>query len=82
MKLRLAPLAALLVLAACGTSTPTSAQEGSSGPANLPATRPPFTTAEVTTFDSPWAMDFLSGSGVPRTNTALVTEKAGPLCRV
>jgi len=79
MKLRLAPVAALLVLAACGTSTPTSAQEGSSGPANLPATRPPFTTAEVTTFDSPWAMDFLPGSGVPRTNTALVTEKAGRL---
>jgi glucose/arabinose dehydrogenase len=79
MKLRLAPLATLLVLAACGTSTPTSAQEGSSGPANLSATKPPFTTAEVTTFDSPWAMDFLPGSGVPRTNTALVTEKAGRL---
>lgn len=80
MKSRLIPLAALLVLAACGTSTPTNAQEGSSsGPANLPATTPPFTTAEVTTFDSPWAMDFLPGSGVPLTKMALVTEKGGRL---
>ena len=79
MKPRSVPVAALLVLAACGASTPTNAQKGSSAPANLPASKPPFTTAEVTTFDSPWAMDFLPGSGVRRTNTALVTEKAGKL---
>jgi glucose/arabinose dehydrogenase len=35
--------------------------------------------AEVTTFDSPWAMDFLPGPGVRMTNTALVTEKPGRL---
>lgn len=79
MKPRPVPVAALLVLGACGTSTPTNAQEGSSAPANLPASKPPFTIADVATFDSPWAMDFLPGSGVPRTNTALVTEKAGKL---
>ncbi|HXC74933.1 MAG TPA: PQQ-dependent sugar dehydrogenase, partial [Sphingomicrobium sp.] len=37
----------------------------------------PFTTTAVTTFDSPWAMDFLPGSGVPMTSLALVTEKPG-----
>jgi glucose/arabinose dehydrogenase len=64
--------ALLLLLAACGTSTPTAAE---------PKTRSdrPFTVAEVTTFDSPWAMDFLPGSGVAKTNLALVTEKAGRL---
>lgn len=39
----------------------------------------PFSTAEVTTFDSPWAMDFLPGSGVRTTAMALVSEKAGAL---
>jgi glucose/arabinose dehydrogenase len=34
---------------------------------------------EVATFESPWAMDFLPGSGVPLTNAALVTEKSGKL---
>jgi glucose/arabinose dehydrogenase len=42
--------------------------------ANVSATRPPFTTATVATFDAPWAMDFLPGSTV-----ALVTEKGGHL---
>jgi glucose/arabinose dehydrogenase len=72
MTLRLMQTALLLLLAACGTSTPTAAE---------PKTRSdrPFTVAEVTTFDSPWAMDFLPGSGVPKTNLALVTEKAGKL---
>jgi len=57
---------ALLGLTACGTSA-------------LPKdTSPrPFTTTEVTQFDSPWAMTFLPGSGVPMTNMALVTDKAG-----
>jgi glucose/arabinose dehydrogenase len=68
--------AALLALAACGTSTPTNAQDssGSNVPANLPASEQPFATATVATFDSPWAMDFLPGS-----TTALVTEKPGRL---
>ena len=33
----------------------------------------------VATFDAPWAMAFLPGSGVPMTNMALVTEKTGKL---
>ena len=53
----------LLALAACGVSAAGSA--------------PPFKTTPVATFDSPWAMDFLPGSGVPLTNAALVTEKPG-----
>ncbi|HWT31386.1 MAG TPA: PQQ-dependent sugar dehydrogenase [Propylenella sp.] len=64
--------AALLVLAACGTApTQSSAQQ-------VPTGRP-FSTAEVARFDSPWAMDFLPGSGVAKTNLALVTEKGGRL---
>jgi glucose/arabinose dehydrogenase len=33
----------------------------------------------VATFDTPWAMAFLPGSGVPLTNIALITEKPGKL---
>jgi glucose/arabinose dehydrogenase len=57
----------LLGLASCG-----AAQPKDSSP-------PPFTVAEVTTFDSPWAMEFLPGSGVRTTGMALVTEKPGRL---
>ena len=64
MTLRAAHAFVLLALAGCGTS-------GAAG------SDPPFTVAEVATFDSPWAMDFLPGSGVPLTNVALVTEKPG-----
>jgi glucose/arabinose dehydrogenase len=69
-------IAGMLALAACGSSTPTSAQDAnrSSLQANVPATAPPFTTTTVATFDSPWAMDFLPGS-----TRALVTEKGGRL---
>jgi glucose/arabinose dehydrogenase len=59
-----------LLLAACGPSSPTTAQS---------TANPPFTKTEVATFDAPWAMSFLPGSGVPLTNSALVTEKAGRL---
>ena len=58
----------LLALSACGASR---------SPAN--AADRPFTVTEVATFESPWAMDFLPGSGVRLTNAALVTEKAGRL---
>jgi len=37
----------------------------------------PFTSTEVATFDMPWGMSFLPGSGVKLTNVALVTEKPG-----
>jgi glucose/arabinose dehydrogenase len=63
--------ALFLMLASCGTSPSTSADAASADP--------PFTMTEVTTFDSPWAMDFLPGSGVRMTDTALVTEKPGRL---
>ncbi|GAA4722596.1 PQQ-dependent sugar dehydrogenase [Sphingomonas lutea] len=63
----------LLVVAACGSTTPTTAQ-----PAGTSGGRP-FTTTEVATFDAPWAMSFLPGSGVPLTKMALVTEKSGKL---
>jgi aldose sugar dehydrogenase len=76
--------AAILLLAACGTSAQTNSQDssqqssqapaGSSGPANLPASGKPFASAEVATFDSPWAMAFLPGS-----TTAIVTEKPGKI---
>ena len=72
MTLRLMQSTAVLVLAACGAATTqSSAQQASS--------ERPFTTAEVTRFDAPWAMDFLPGSGVPLTAMALVTEKGGKL---
>ena len=71
MTVRLMQGAALLILAACGAAPSSSAQQSSSGK--------PFIASEVTRFDAPWAMDFLPGSGVPKTSVALVTEKAGKL---
>ena len=38
----------------------------------------PFTVTEVADFDTPWAMDFLPGSGFA-ANMALVTERDGKL---
>jgi glucose/arabinose dehydrogenase len=61
---RLIQCALLLMLGACGSSPSVGAN-------------PPFTMSTVATFDSPWAMAFLPGSGVRETNTALVTEKPG-----
>ena len=65
--------AGLLLLAACGTSASTSNQ-ASAAPASGD---PPFVATPVATFNSPWAMAFLPGSGVRTTNAALVTEKPG-----
>lgn len=81
MTLRLLQAGLLLVLAACGTSAQTTAQDTSavSVRGNLAASPPPFTSTAVATFDSPWAMDFLPGSGVRLTTVALVTEKSGKL---
>ena len=61
---------AVVALAACGAA-PTSTQAQT-------AARP-FTVSEVATFNAPWAMDFLPGSGLARTAMALVTEKGGKL---
>ena len=60
----------LLVVAGCSAGPSQSAQ---------PASARPFKVAEVATFDAPWAMDFLPGSGVRMTSTALVTNKGGGL---
>jgi glucose/arabinose dehydrogenase len=67
MTLRYVQAAFLLTLASCGSAQPKDFSV------------PPFTVAEVATFDGPWAMDFLPGSGVRMTGIALVTEKAGRL---
>jgi glucose/arabinose dehydrogenase len=72
MKYRVVQAGLLLVLSACGASSPTTAQPASSS-------ERPFTTSEVATFQAPWAMSFLPGSGLPMTSAALVTEKDGKL---
>lgn len=72
MSLRLMQTAAVLFLAACGAS-PTQS------PAQASSSQQPFTISEVASFGSPWAMDFLPGSGLPLTNAALVTERNGKL---
>ena len=69
MTMRFAQISVLFALTACGAA-PSASQSSAS---------PPFTVAPVTTFDSPWAMDFLPGSGVRLTDAALVTEKGGRL---
>ena len=70
MSLRLIQGGLFLVLAACSGGPSQSAQVQQDRP---------FTVSEVATFEAPWAMSFLPGSGVPLTNLALVTEKAGRL---
>ena len=40
---------------------------------------PPFSVHEVAKFSSPWAMAFLTGSGRPLLDAALLTEKEGNL---
>jgi len=75
MSLRFMQAACVLALAACGTTEPSSAQaNGQAGTGGRP-----FEVAEVMAFSSPWAMDFLPGSGVRTTNLALITEKEGRL---
>ena len=70
MTLRLIQASLMSLLAAC------SAAPSQSAPASSDR---PFTVTEVATFQAPWAMAFLPGSGVPLTNAALVTEKGGKL---
>lgn len=73
MSLRSLQASLLLVLSACSAPAVTSAPSGQE-----PSGERPFSVAEVATFDAPWAMDFLRGSG-PTANMALVTEKGGTL---
>jgi aldose sugar dehydrogenase len=84
MRLAPLPLAFGLVLAACGMPQSSNAQSPQAGRAQADSDRGraaglPFTMAEVTRFETPWAMAFLPGSGLPRTNMALVTEREGRL---
>jgi len=60
-----------VLLAACQS-------ESSAQPETRTGDRP-FTVTEIAKFSTPWAMAFLLGSGVPLTNTALLTEKEGKL---
>lgn len=69
---RLMQAALLLILTACGGSPSATAQGGQAG-------GQPFTATLVTKFDTPWAMSFLPGSGVPMTNMVLVSERDGRL---
>ena len=55
-----------------------SACQSGSSAAPTDAARP-FAVAEVASFSSPWAIDFLPGSGVKLTNMALVSEREGRL---
>jgi glucose/arabinose dehydrogenase len=64
-------LLSLALTAGCGRSDSAGAQAVSSSR--------PFTVTEVASFSTPWAMDFLPGSGVPLTKMALLTEKEGKL---
>lgn len=68
MSRRLMQVAISVLLAACNATT------SSAGPRDRP-----FVVTEVAKFDTPWAMDFLAGSGVRSTRAALVTEKTGKL---
>ncbi|HMI40678.1 MAG TPA: PQQ-dependent sugar dehydrogenase [Sphingomicrobium sp.] len=61
-----------LALVACSGSAP-------AGGAAVESADKPFTTRAITNFDTPWAMSFLPGSGVPLTKTALISEKNGKL---
>lgn len=78
MRLLLNSSLALLV-AACGTSPSNTATAGNSGNGaaqqSEAAAGRPFQAVELMAFDSPWAMDFLPGSG----SSALVSEKDGRL---
>ena len=70
MTLRTMQAGLTLVLAACGTASTQSAAAPSDAP---------FKVTEVARFESPWAMDFLPGSGLPVTSLALLAERTGKL---
>jgi glucose/arabinose dehydrogenase len=79
MSVRILQGVLLAGLAACGSSQGQSQAGQSPGTASTQAVTDSFSTRAVATFDEPWGMTFLPGSGVPLTNQALVTEKPGKL---
>jgi len=72
MSRRLLQAAMLAVLLAACQSEGSAQREAAS-------TNRPFTVTKIAEFNTPWAMAFLPGSGVPLTNMALLTEKEGKL---
>jgi len=68
--------AGLLLLVATGACGQPSLAAGTA-PGGAAAR--PFTVREIAKFSTPWAMDFLPGSGVRLTSQALLTEKEGTL---
>jgi glucose/arabinose dehydrogenase len=73
MLLRFAQTTAILLVAACGAAPSESAAQPQS------SSERPFAVSEVASFNAPWALTFLPGSGLPMTGMALVTEKGGSL---
>jgi glucose/arabinose dehydrogenase len=71
MTLRFLQAAALMFVAACGSAPSSTAAQ--------PSAARPFRVTPVANFSTPWAMDFLPGSGVRMTGSALVTEREGRL---
>src|SRR5687767_9913296 len=63
----------LAATAACGGAGPVAESQASGSKER------PFTIHEVASFSTPWAMDFIPGSGVPLTGMALLTEREGTL---
>ncbi len=84
MNRRMSHLVLLLFVTACGAPGPSSAQpnENAAAAPSEATTGRPFEATPVMEFSTPWAMDFLPGSGLPLTNAALVTEKEGRLWRI
>jgi glucose/arabinose dehydrogenase len=72
-------LLSAVVVAACGSAPSRTAEASDAAQGAGEVGARPFTVAEVAQFATPWAMDFLPGSGVPITNQALVSEREGRL---
>lgn len=78
--MRRATLGLAVILAACSGQSST-AQTGGQAPITgaRDGAAKPFVETAVATFNSPWAMAFLPGRGVPMMPVAVVTEKGGKL---
>jgi glucose/arabinose dehydrogenase len=79
MSLRVLQAVLAATLAACGSAPSASNATGAIEAGGPAASVRSFRTTAIATFDEPWAMDFLPGSGVRLTGLALVTEKPGKL---
>lgn len=78
---RLMQGALLLVLTGCGGSPSATAQDGAAQ-GGVAGSGRPFTVTPVADFETPWAMTFLPGSGLPLANMALVSERESRLWMV